>query len=167
MTAPEHKPSLRDSKSSLYEAALAAVRAREEEAVHRPRPTQRSRIPLLAILVVLALTGAVLLLLRPLWLVGPEAPPREPPAIAAASFRLTLLRERDRVFDYSKRHGHLPTSLTEAGSAAANVRFQSTGPDQFVLSGLAGDSLISLRSTDTMSTFLGQSLRALRNRGRQ
>jgi hypothetical protein len=167
MTAPERKPALRDSKSNLYEAALAAVKAREESAANRPRPKQRTRIPFLTILLLIALTAAVLLLLRPIWLVGPEAPPQETPAVAAASFRLTLLRERDRVFAYSRRNGHLPAKLAELGGEASNISFRSTGADQFVLSGIVGDSLITLRSTDTMSAFLGNTLQAIRNRGRQ
>ncbi len=167
MTSPERKPALRDSKSNLYEAALAAVKAREEEAAHRPRQKQRTRIPFLTILLLVALTAALLLLLRPVWLVGPEVPPVETPAISAASFRLTLLRERDRVFDYSRKNGHLPGSLSEAGVEAGNITFKSLGPDQFVLSGIVGDSLITLHSTDTMSVFLGHTLTAIRNRGRQ
>jgi hypothetical protein len=167
MTAPERKPALRDSKSNLYEAALAAVKAREDDAVNRPRPKQRTRIPFLTILLLVALTAVVLLLLRPVWLVGPEAPPTETPAVSAVSLRLTLLRERDRVFDYSRRNGHLPANLGEAGVQGANISFRSTGADQFVLSGVVGDSLITLHSTDTMSVFLGNALQAIRNRGRQ
>jgi hypothetical protein len=167
MTAPERKPVLRDSKSNLYEAALAAVKAQEEVAASRPRPKQKTRLPLLTIMLLLALTAAFLLLLRPVWLVGPEAPPAQSPAVAAASFRLTLLRERDRVYDYSRRNGHLPATLAEAGGESPNISLRSTGPDQFVLSGIVGDSLITLRSTDTMSVFLGNTLRAIRNRGRQ
>ena len=167
MTVPERKSSPRDSKSNLYEAALAAVKAREDDAVNRPRPKQRTRIPFLTILLLVALTAALLLLLRPVWLVGPEAPSSETPAVSAASLRLTLLRERDRVFDYSRRNGHLPANLGEAGIQAVNVSFRSTGPDRFVLSGVAGDSLITLHSTDTMSVFLGNTLQAIRNRGRQ
>jgi hypothetical protein len=166
MTASERKPTLRDSKSSLYEAALAAVKAREDASAQRPLP-KRTRIPLLAILLLVAAAAAILLLLRPVWLVGPDAPPPESPGIVAASVRLTLLRERQLVVDYSKQHGHLPGSLNEVDNPRNDIRFQSTGPDQFVLSGIAGDSLITLHSTDTMSAFLGTTLRALRNRGRQ
>lgn len=167
MTAPERKPVLRDSKSNLYEAALAAVKAQEETAAKRPRPRQKTRIPLLTVMLLLALTAAVLLLLRPVWLVGPETPPVETAAVSAASFRLTLLRERDRVFDYSRKNGHLPTTLAEAGIQETNISFRATGPDQFVLSGIVGDSLITLHSTDTMHVFLGKTLQAIRNRGRQ
>jgi len=164
MTTPprESRPS-RDSKSSLYEAALAAVKDREA-ATRRPHPRPRTRVRWMTILLLIALLAAILLLIRPVWLVGPDAPPREPEPIVAASFRLTLLRERQRVFDYTRQHGHLPATLVEAGSARNDIRFQATGADGFLLSGRAGDSLITLRSSDSMGAFLGESLKAIRNR---
>ena len=158
---------LRDSKSNLYEAAVAAVRDREEAATRAPQlvAVPRRRIGF-RILVLIALVGGVLLLWRPDWLEGPTAPPAESPELAAASLRLTLVRERRRVSDFAQRHGRLPTTLGEAGSPL-ELDYQTSGSDRFVISGRAGDSLITLRSTDSVESFLAGSLRIIKNRGGQ
>lgn len=160
---------IRDTKSSLYEAAVAAVKSREEVQAARAllRPWSQRRRGWHAGLLLIGLTGAVLLLLRPDWLAGPRAIPSEPPAIAAASLRLSLLRERQRVVSFERAHAHLPATLGEAGSDRADLGYQSLGPDAFRLWGSAGDSLITLRSSDSSETFLGASLRLLRHRGRR
>lgn len=170
MTPPKRPEPIRDTKSSLYEAAVAAVKEREQAQVARAGmrqqwPERRHRWR--AVLVLVGLTGAVLLFLRPDWLAGPEGIPREPPEIAAASLRLALLRERSRVVSFERSHAHLPATLGEAGSDRSDLGYQSLGPDAFRLWGSAGDSLITLRSSDSSETFLGTSLRLLKNRGRQ
>jgi hypothetical protein len=162
---PAPQAPVRDTKSSLYEAALAAVKDREEAA----RTQQRGFVPprgrrrRLTILLVIAAAGAALLVARPDWLAGPDAPPPEPPGLAAASLRLTLLRERRRVTDFSRTRGRLPATLLEAGSGQDDLGYEASG-DLFRLWGTAGDSLISLRSTEPFGAFLGTSLRQIRNR---
>jgi hypothetical protein len=157
----------RDSKSSLYEAAVEAVKSQEELLAARARLqlTPRRR-RWRAFLVVTALVGAGLLAVRPEWLAGPKGIPPEPPGIAAASLRLTLLRERRRVQNFEQERGHLPLSLGEAGSPLNELGFELFPPDDYQLWGQAGDSVITLHSTDSVRTFLGESLRLLRQRGR-
>lgn len=164
MTTP-----LRDSKSNLYEAAVAAVKDREVAAAQAPRPdlVRPRRRGGMWFLLGLGLVGGALLLWQPVWLTGPDAPPPESPALAAASLRLSLLRERRRVTDFAQQHGRLPSTLSEAGSPLPELEFQPSGRDRFTLSGRVGDSLIVLRSTDSMETFLGGSLRVIKDRGRQ
>ena len=162
MTAP-----LRDTKTNLYEAAVAAMRDVNETKAAAASLARRPERPVawrLALLL-LGLVGALLLLLQPAWLAGPAAPPPESPAVAAASLRLGLLRERQRVFDYAQVHGRLPTTLGEAGSTRSDLHYQLSGVGTFTLSGSAGDSLILLRSTDSMKAFLGGGLQAIKNRG--
>ena len=165
MSAPQRPPQLRDSKSDLYEAALQVVKAQEQAAAEAPpRRSRAARQPIvLPILMLLALIGALLLLLRPVWLAGPTAPPKEPPGVEAATLRLELLRERQRVFRYSSAHGRLPATLAETGSLRADFQYAAS-ESSFSLSGRAGDSLITLRSTDSLPTFLGQSLQRFKRR---
>lgn len=166
MTDPRREPLLRDSKSSLFNAAREVVKANEEAAFQsaQAKPPAQSHAGLL-VLLLLALAAAALLLLRPVWLAGPAAIPPEPPGIAAASLRLELLRERQRIFVYSNQYGRLPANLTEAGVAVNGIQYQASGSVQFSLSGRVGDSLITLHSTDSLSTFLGESLRRFKDRG--
>ena len=161
MTAP-----LRDTKTNLYEAAVAAMRDVNEAnaATRRAATTERAPAWRLVMLTV-GLIGALLLLLQPAWLAGPVSLPQESAAVSSASLRLSLLRERQRVFDYSQAHGRLPTTLNEAGSARTDLHYQLVGAGDFTISGSAGDSLVTLRSTDSMKLFLGGSLHAIKYRG--
>lgn len=163
MSAP-----LRDTKTNLYEAAVAAMRDVNETkaaAAARSRQPEQPRTWRLVMLLV-GLVGALLLLLQPAWLAGPTTPPSESPVVAAASLRLALIRERQRVFDYLQAQGRLPTTLSEAGTARTDLHYEVAGAGAFTLSGSAGDSLVILRSTDGMREFLGGSLQAIKNRGK-
>lgn len=165
----ENVHALRDSKSSLYEAALAAVHDQNEKNAEeaRSRRADKGRGVRIGVQALIGVAGLVVLLLSPEWLIGPKALPPEPPAIAAASIRLSLLRERQRVVDYGRQYGRLPESPSEAGITLAGISYVREGPDEFALSAQAGDSTIVLRSSDSLSAFLGSSLRTLRGRGRQ
>jgi hypothetical protein len=163
---PSGRPgAARDTKSVLYEAAVEAVQDRASQAKAKAsRPARASRRGVRnAFLLLLATAGAVLLVLRPNWLVGPDSVPAETPAIAAASLRIVLVRERDMVFRYQRRTGTLPVRLADAGVHATDLEYRHEGP-AFTLSGQAGDSLITIRSTDSVTTFLGDSFSRLRHR---
>ena len=166
MSAQQRPEPARDSKSNLYEAAVAAVKSQEEVAAERARwrpSPQRKRWRVFLLLLMLGC--ATLLVVQPVWLTGPKVVPAETPAVSAASLRLALLRERQRVRQFEQTRGHLPASLLEAGSSRNELGFEAIYPDAFKLWGQAGDSLITLRSGDSMRTFLGESLRILRDRG--
>ncbi|HEV8358534.1 MAG TPA: hypothetical protein VGQ17_17405 [Gemmatimonadales bacterium] len=156
-----------DSKDVLYEAARSAIRDQsaraEAERIAAKAKTNPRRVWLMAAAGVI---GLVVLILRPGWLTGPTALPPEPPAIVAASLRLTLLRERQRVLDFTVLHGRLPSSLAEAGGAAAGITFTPRALGRFELSASIGDSLIVLGSTDSVAAFLGGSLHTLARRRR-
>jgi hypothetical protein len=171
MSSPHRSAPLRDTKSSLYEAAVAAVKSREEVNAERARaarsPKRRRRFRVA--LVLIGLAGGVLLLLQPTWLTGPKTVPQEPPGIAAASLRLALLRERQRVTEFARAKGHLPATLHEIGEPNPEIHFDPVAFPQgaFRLWGRTGDSLITLRSSDSLATFLGRSLLAIKNRRRK
>ena len=101
---------LRDSKSSLYEAARAAVQDPDEKNAEesRSRAAAKGRGIRVGVLALIGAAGLVVLLLNPEWLTGPKALPQEAPSVAAASLRLSLLRERQRVVDYDILNGLLP-----------------------------------------------------------
>lgn len=154
----------RDSKTDLLEAARAVVKERNEKvAAAHLQPAVRKRV---SVLTLLSLAGLLLVLLRPSWLAGPKAPPPESPAIREASVRLSMLRERQRVTDFAKQNGRLPISLAEAGSTAPGLGYEALPGQQFRLFAQAGDSLLVLRSSDSMPQFLGNSLKEIKNRGR-
>ena len=171
MSAPQRPPPPpppRDSKSNLYEAALAVVKAQDAA----PRQLPLFNKPAAGLgwmlgLLLLGVTAAILLVVRPIWLAGPDQLPAETPAVAAASLRVSLLRERQRVLTFSREHGYLPLTLGEAGSTRDDIRYQATGSGHFVLWAQAGDSLIRLGSGDSPAEFLGSSLLRIKNRGKR
>lgn len=157
-------PPAQDSKTDLLEAARAVIKDRNEKAQRaRMQPEERRRV---GFMTVLSLAGLLLVLLRPSWLAGPDAVPPESPAIVVASMRLAMLRELQRVSDFAKQTGRLPTSLAEAGSTVPGLGYEALPEQHFRLFAQAGDSLLVLRSTDSISHFLGNSLREIKNRGR-
>jgi hypothetical protein len=158
-------PPARDTKSVLYEAALEAVQDRAAQARTRAehQPRRGRRFPLVGVLLLIGAAGATLLIVRPVWLAGPTTLPPESPGVAAASMRVVLVRERDLVFTFQHRTGHLPASLAEAGSSAVGLEYRQDVAG-FSLTGHAGDSLITIRSTDSVATFLGDSFSRLRHR---
>jgi hypothetical protein len=157
----------RDSKTNLLEAAQAVVQDQHD------RHAQERRAPLhsgvrqrVSILLLLALVGALLLVIRPHWLAGPDSLPAESPAIAEASLRLTMARERDRITAFVRQTGRLPVDLAEAGVSVPGLGYDVLENGAFRLYAQGKDSLLVLGSTDSMGLFLGTSLRDLKNRGR-
>jgi hypothetical protein len=160
-------PPVHDSKTDLLDAARAVVKDRSERATqersNRLQPAARKRVGALTLLSVI---GLGLLVLRPEWLVGPKAVPAETPAVAEASLRLGLLRERQRIVDFVRLQGRLPASLAEAGVTLPGVGFEAEEAQGFRIFAQVGDSLLVLHSGDSMSSFLGSSLQDIKNRGR-
>lgn len=168
MTASGAERPLHDSKANLFEAAQAAIQDQESklDADRASRMAATGRRRRIGVLGLVSVVGAVLLIVQPAWLSGPKGLPAETPSVAAASMRLTLLRERDRIRDYVRRTGRLPGSLAEAGGAPT-VTMTVLADGNFTLVGETTDSIITLHSADPVVGFLGESLRVVRNRGRE
>ncbi len=162
---PDQPPPPPDSKQTLYEAAITAIEDRSaKDAAARREAVPRTNAPRLLVLALVAAVGVVLLALQPAWLAGPKTPPPEPAGIAAASLRLTLVRERQRVLAFERERGRLPATLAETGSPLADIDYTPEGDGRFSLAARAGDSLIVLQSSDSVGAFLGGSIRALARR---
>jgi hypothetical protein len=168
MTASPPRPGSgrgRDSKSDLLDAARAAIRDREEAAsASAGLPERRKRR--VGIMAILGMLGAGVLVLQPDWLVGPDALPLESPSVATASLRVTMWRERDRVFAYQKRFGRLPATLADAGVTTEGLDYARVSAEDFTLRAMLGDSVLTLTATDSTGRFLGNSLKVLQARGR-
>ena len=157
-----------DSKTDLLEAARAVVqdrkvRADQERRAAAMQPQVKKRV---SVLLLLSLIGVLLLVLQPAWLAGPTEAPPETPVIQEASLRLSMVRERDHVAAFIRQHGRLPSDLAEAGVSMAGLGYEALPGGAFRLFAQGKDSLLVLGSADSMSTFLGNSLRDLKNRGR-
>ena len=161
MKDPRPSPA-RDSKSLLLEAAQFAVEARRAEREAASRQGRTRRAPTLVVaLAGVVLGAAVLVALGPAWLRGPSLSP-ETPALRAASARLALAGAVSRVQSFRRVSGRLPRTLQEVGSATEDIGYRIESESTFVMSLRAGDSTVSVRSTDSLRSAVAQSLRALR-----
>lgn len=154
-------------KQALLDAAQAAVAdAKEKAAQRRRRPTgPTTRVFFTVVSILLFAGGIYLLAARPAWFF--TAPPQpETVAIQEASLRLTLVRETERVKRYRAQHRRLPGSLEEAGSPVKGLTYEKQTDSTFRLIATFGDGTIGFGSTDSVSTFLGNSLKVIASRGR-
>lgn len=118
--------------------------------------------------------GLVLLAILTGWLFGtrPEwvfAPPlaAESPEVTAASMRLALVRERQRVERYREQHGRLPATLAEAGGSLPNIEMAASPDGSYLLRAVEGATALELHSTESVEAFLGNSLQVILNAPRQ
>lgn len=162
---------MNDSKRRLLEAAQAAVadsrtRAGTRTAGAASLDGGRGRRRRLLVLLALGLAGATILIVQPAWLITPPSIP-EPPEVSAASARIGLVREANLIRQYRLRTGQLPAGLEEVDPAVPfAIQYLATGDTTFSLTAVAGGDTLTLRSTDDVPAFLGDSWQRILTRGR-
>ncbi len=156
-------------KRALLDAAQAAVTdAREKEQAARllrRQNAKRSQAALAVTGLVIFGFGIYLLAFRPAWFFTPPPPP-ETIAIQEASVRLMLVREVERVKRFRSEQGRLPQTLEEAQSPIHGITYQKETDSTFRLVATFGENPIGLSSTDSVGSFLGNSLKVIASRGR-
>lgn len=113
---------------------------------------------------ILAVLVAYLAVAQPEWVFTPPETP-EPPEVVAASMRLMLVRERQRVESFKFRTGRLPSSLVEAGGHNPAAELVPEPGGAYIIRALQGGAALELRSTDSVEAFLGNSLQVILSRG--
>lgn len=152
-------------KEALLQAAEAAVgQARPRHGGPAVRQTRWGVVGwgllLLAVLI------GWLVRTRPEWVFAPP-PIVEAPEITAASMRLALVRERQRVHRYREQHGRLPATLAEAGGTIPNIEIAASPDGSYLLRAVEGHAVLELHSSEDIETFLGNSLQVILNAPRQ
>ena len=109
------------------------------------------------------LTSAAVLVAQPAWLTGPTLPPEES-VIKAATATMALVKVMSRVEAYQVANGTLPNTLVEAGVADSAITYRAAADGDFELSMRAGDSVVSIRATDSLRTRVVDAIRALQTR---
>ena len=165
MTHPPGQPS--PEKRALIEAYDHAVKTEEERAAERraaPPPPRRgpswtvilSTFVLVALLVWLAVE-------RPAWLLD-RGMPAESAEVRDASLRLAMAMQFNRVRRYQDSAGRLPARLEETGPVLEGIRYEAGPGSTFTLVGRNGPHELTLRSTDTVRVFVGDSYTVLEGR---
>ena len=103
---------------------------------------------------------------RPAW-VFPAPLAAEAPEVTAASMRLSLVRERQRVERYREQNGRLPATLAEAGSTIPTIEIAASPDGSYLLRAVEGATALELHSSESVETFLGNSLQVILNSPRQ
>ncbi|MDZ4674416.1 MAG: hypothetical protein SGI84_08175 [Gemmatimonadota bacterium] len=150
-------------KHDLLAAAEAAVadRSMVRKAGRRP-PGACSRM-ILSSMTLIALLGTYVSVIRPEWIFT-ATPVAESPHLLEASLRLALVRERQRVEEFTKRNGRLPATLAEAGGTLTGAHLTAGAGRSFMVSAPMGAGVIELHSTDPLEAFLGNSIQAIISR---
>jgi hypothetical protein len=160
-------PTPRESKGALLEAAQAAIKERRDQPPQRPlgAPPEAGvgRAIFRWILVMMIAAGTLIVASRPTWLSGPRLPV-ESAAVKAASATLSLVDAMSRVKAYSEVRGRLPARLEEAGVVNREITYRVMEGQQFEVSVAAGDSVVSLRSTDSLRAKLVDAIIVLQRR---
>lgn len=159
-------PTIRESKGALLEAAKVAIK--EQRDLPRPRPPgspaqQADRSILRWTMAMLIAAGVLIVVSQPTWLAGPKLPV-ESPTVRAASATLSLVDAISRVKAFSDLRGRLPTRLEEVGVENREIQYRIVEGLQFEVSVATGDSVVSLRSTDSLKARLIDAILALQRR---
>jgi hypothetical protein len=150
-------------KRALLEAYDAAV---QQSARQSNKPLPRRTLGIVTIIFALALLaiGAWLYTARPDWVFARGMPPQSA-AVREASLRLTMAMQYQRIERYRDSAGHLPVRLSDLGPAAANLTYTTTQFGDFVLEGSDSTLRLTLRSDDSLRTFVGNSYEIVSRRG--
>lgn len=152
-------------KEELLRAAEEAVGQDRPRGDGRAGPQTRWGIVAWG-LVLLAVLAGWLFGTRPEWVFTPPLA-AEAPEVTAASMRLSLVRERQRVERYREQHGRLPATLAEAGGLLPNIEIAASPDGSYLLRAVEGATAVELHSSEDVETFLGNSLQVILNAPRQ
>lgn len=158
-------PSGQPDRRALLEAYQNLVRSEEDkhhsEAHRQPIEPSGRGFWITMSLAIIALSA--LLLLQPGWLF--TKPAAEAPAVTEASLRVRMFVEMERIEQFRSDAGRLPASLSEAGVPEDGLTFH-VSDGSYILTGMNGTLSLSYSSETPASTFLGDSYRIVRERGR-
>ena len=166
MNQPTTNP---DSKKALLEAFDQVLKTqadeRAERLASRPRTGGRPTVFLLVGIFALLFVGAYLWLEQPGWLF-PAAPPPESTAVKEASLRIALANTARHVEHFRRTKGRLPAGLDEAGTTTSGIAYERRGGEEYVLYGANGAVRLTLKSTDSIPLFVGNSFVIISRRPR-
>jgi hypothetical protein len=154
-------------KQALFEAAQEVLRkqADERRAQLEAERRARSRIsPIVAVgcAIVLVLLAYVAVE-RPTWLF-PKPPVPESAEVQEASLRIGMASVAQRVEKFRDTRKRLPRSLAETGGSLQGIKYERHDSLTYTIHGTHGPHALTLRSTDSLRTFLSGSFEVIARR---
>jgi hypothetical protein len=164
--SPESKKALLQAFDQVLKTQ-AAERDEAERAARAQRLARgRSRAVTWSAVLILLCTAAYLWVERPTWLF-PAPPLPESTAIREASLRISLANAAQHIERYRQQHHRLPATLREAGTLSSGIGYEISGDGSaYQLQGMNGPVRLTLRSTDALPAFLGNSFDIITRRSR-
>lgn len=161
-------------KQALYDAVGDVIRKQAEErkaaqaaeAERSRRKARRVSPVIVTCLAILLSVGAYVAIEQPEWLF-PKPFPAESQAEREASLRMAIATTAQRIERFRQQHGRLPATLAQAGSTVEAITYERNGDAQYVLRGENGPVALTYRSTEPISSFVGNSYQLLARRGRR
>ncbi len=154
----DHPPPGTSDKQELLSAFDQVVTREQERDTAAPPPPPRR--PVRGGLVVAGALSYLFLAYmwigKPDWLFAPDAPPH--PLNVEAALRMELYLHGAALHDHLAATGRLPFTLDEVSTPESVVEYQRMGDSTWVLRGTEGSVSLTLRSTDPLEPFLGNSL---------
>lgn len=146
-----------DVARSLVGEYLTEQKEEREAAARRNRPSKPWR--LFASLAAIVACGVVWLV--PLPSLGTPAGTGPSAARVEGSARLALFFASQRITDFQKRHGRLPTTARESGISDTRISYRLTSPSTFFLSLTDKGQRWTLPSTAADTSYLRDALARL------
>jgi hypothetical protein len=162
MKLPEPTP----EKRALLDAYDAAVHSNDSRPPGPPGHERRRRIHPVTLLSLLALAAVAVWLFaaRPEWVFA-RGVPAQSPAVREASLRLAMALQFQRIERFRDSAGHLPATLDQTGQPPGSFTYTTTQFGGFMLEGADSALHLTLRSEDSLATFVGDSYGVLSRRG--
>lgn len=162
---PSPAPSGQPDRRALLEAYQNLVRSEQDrrESESHLQPAEPSGHGFWITTSVTIIVLGALLVLQPAWLFTKME--QEPPAVSEASLRVRMFVEIDRIERFRSDSGRLPATLAEAGVPPDGLIF-NVEDGRYTLTGVNGALSLVYSSDTPPQTFLGDSYRLIRERGR-
>jgi len=158
-------PSGQPDRRALLEAYQNLVRSEHDKRLSEPglQPEVPSGNGFWITMVLAIVALASLLVVQPGWLFTQPVP--ETPAVSDASLRVRMYVEIERINQFRSDSGHLPPTLAEAHVPEDGLTYQ-VQDGQYTLTGVNGSLGLAYTSDTPPDSFLGDSYRLIRERGR-
>lgn len=164
-SATAEKKALLEAFDTVIKTQADERETAQREAEARRLARARSRPIMWACVTSLLFVSAYLWVEQPEWVFPNRALP-ESVAIKEASLRIGLANAAQHLEHFRQRQGRLPATLVEAGGGADWITYQRVGTDGWRLSGVNGAAQLTLKSSDALPDFLGNSFEVISRRPR-
>lgn len=151
------RPSSASERKKLIEQYEQSKRSEvERQSLEQVQAARRKRTTRLSVLGITLVIALVLAFRPPAWILPPPLP-TPTAAEREASIRFALYLQAQQVEHFRATRGKIPSQLAEAGHPLPGIQYTALSGTTYRLRSTV-DSTIQYTSTDSLNTFLGESM---------